>query len=1515
MKKYLILFFIVLFCSGFSFSDLADPVYQNIKQQAISSFSDLFSGKVEIGSAGGIIVGQINLYDVKIGKELKAQRVVIYFNPVNYLAAGGDVVPAITGINVYGGRAQIIRDKKGGINAVHFLAPPKPGGPAFPFKAKINLFDCRAEYRDDGGLPFRPRAKPFSADFEKISGSIDLKKPPKITLDLAAYSGLGSLFAIGNVNPGKNIIDLKIAAKELDIKKWSPYLLPYFDFESGTANLVLDIKNEQITMQGNGTADGIKFEVNGKIFDKLDLKVALENADLSKAKKFFKEIKGIDLKGIADVNLNILGPYQNLRLSADAKAAAYGGKLSLSGAVNLSSKNPTFKISGELDGLDLKEFTLNSPAVSGKISGRAEASGTINDFSGRFESSFKSSSVLGQPLESGRLNFKFKNNRLTIDSLNLKSATADFNGSGVIESDLSAALSASATGILLKGTGFLGDMQARVDNFNGNLSFKLNEEFLKSPIKKLTASGTVEMSEIKLGEQSIDKASGGIELFNGKIKIIEANIKSGDSTINVSGEVGMGEPTELKIYSSLLNLSDLKILNNLLPPELKDPTGAAAVDFRIFGTLQKIASFDDLMNLEAVGEIRVTGANLGGLLIREASLEAAWQSRNLSLKNLYFKSANSELSGYYSRSKTLLDAKLTAKFDLSDFSPALKRIGFITGSGKIDVNLKGDPAKPQGQASLDIKNLRYNQIGIDSLNGALAIKDHELSFSRPIEILSGGNRFKISGGARLADDFQESEWAANIELQKGDITSLFDLLQKIYIESAKFVAPAASGLVKIDAGSLAIKSPPFRRIFYLNGGRQDYYLKFFEKISSEVSAYEKKQEIPSLEKITGQVSGKINFTGTIKKPNFDLTAELKNASYGKYPFESLSMNAQYLGGDILIKSISLSNKGGRADLGGSAGLDGRLNLRAAAWYLPIDFLKIFTDRKFEGLLSGSALIGGTVKSPTFSLSFKGIRGNLAGVSFDELSGQAAYNGKTASLTDIKMIEGKEISEVQGSFDLSGGGEISATIEGEAAGLVGLLTDEIQWRSGKSSGNLNLLLKQGRPQLNGNLKLKDAVVYVKRLDSDITSGDLELLAEGTGIKIDKLAGIWYGKTSRGQANYISLAGALDLATLDMNWALADSHFNIDFPDLYKGEIDLKGITLSGVPGKMLLKGRIDFNDGILYLPKNGAGAAGVRGAAGPLNFDLGVNLNKNVYLAAGDVLTLDLSNIFLNLEMAGQDIKVLGNVLEPRLLGKVIFKRGTVNILNREFSLLSEDMQKKFYPYDLERVTENYAQFEGDGVMPYLHLSALVKVEAEANKEVSIVSNLIGTLQAREESKKLNVTFDAFEEDKTKTPPEMVRSRYSDQDIRVMLLPDFIKSLAGVDTKAVVADYLNSRLQSVVFRNLERGVEKALGLESLTLEYNFGSDIKRALGVEDTGRTEKPTFGVGFVKGFFDKLYIDVRYSQGIEQQAGVQQQSINYQIIYKLSPVWSVAYYREPANIYDLNSGYYKTTLKAGYSF
>ncbi|KAF0134512.1 MAG: hypothetical protein FD145_530 [Candidatus Saganbacteria bacterium] len=1526
MKKIAILLFLLIL-SNSAFCGIADPIYENIKQQAINSFSDIFSQKVEIARAGGRIVGKIDLLDCKIGKDIFAEKITINYNPVKYLMNKGDIVPSITRIDIIKGRVKIIKNRKQDLNVLHFLKPPKPGESGVPFKAKLKLISCMITYIDEAGLPYNLKKEPVIFGLQKVNGKVDLSPVPNIKIDIEAAQDGRKMFFSGTVNSASGKYNLKVSGKEVLSAPILSYFVPNLNPKKGWANIIADITNENINIQASGIVDDMAISASGKVFNGLDLKLNLENIKLEEAKSFLPELKTADIKGIGKLGINISGPYDDIKFNAaaDIKNAqlfqqnisgrvsfnygrgklvfeskdlnAYGGKVLLSGNVDLANNAPIFNISASLQGIDLARVLSEAPIAAGKFSGQAKIFGNAKQFAGNLNGRFLNASILGQEVENGEAKITFDDGTTKIETVKLFSPQAEFAGSGEVSSDLNFNLYANARGVKLKGENELGKMQAKIDKFQGNISFKVDEDFIETPLKRLNAKGLVEISEAIFGEQNIDRAYGGVDLAGGLMEIKNAKFLRNDSTISVSGKVG--EETNINCSGRAVKLEDLSVLGIFLPAEFKPFYGIADMDINVGGRINA---------LTVNGKFGLRDGNFNGIYLKSASAEVFVENNRFNVKSFKIKTVNSNLEGRYLTNKAMLDAEFKGNIYLEDFAPALKKYGIIAGFGKIALKGSGQIFSPIGKASISFRDFRFNNIFLDYAEGEIESKNQRAYFSRPLTILSGKNIIKLKGGIKLDQDFEESVAALDLNVEKAEVSSFTDLLLAGYSEVSKYFKPAIEGKIKIDIDGTKLLPPAFNNLLYDENAKQ-YYLKYYEEISAEAGKKEKITQ--EMEKIKGEFSGKAAIYGKIANPSLSIEAEVKKGSYGKYNFDSLSLKSSYLNEALLVKSLILKKSDGKAEAFGEISTNGKMNFKLFAKSMPLDFLKVFSDKKYEGLLDMGAKVEGSLKTPAVSANFKANRGGIAGIKFDNFAGQFFFDADGLALKNIIFSNKRDISSIEGTIDAEGSGNIKASLSGEAIGLFNIFTDEVVWKSGKAQGRVSLSFDKWKPRLLGYLAVTDANLYIKRLDSEIYSSYLYCTADGNSAIIENLTAYWYGKASRYLTNTIKLKGQIEFNEGKIEAELSDTHLFIDMPNLYQGEMDLRGFNFAGDEAGYKIKGNLDFNDGMLFLPK--AGADGSKST--PVDFDIVFNFNKNVYLASGDVLTLDLSGILLNLEMTGKDIRLFGLIDKPNLSGKVVFKRGTVNIMGREFSLLSEDTQKKYFTY--ENAAENTALFNGTGVMPDLKLLASANVDEKTidnkNKKVVVVSSISGVPFAKEENKKLTVNFEAFDEENGKYS----RAKYSEQEVRLLLLPDFIKSLAGMDkekgvnTNAVMADYLNSRLQAVIFRGLERGIEKALGLESLVLEYNFGSDIKQALGV-DNRQLAKPAIGVGFVKGFFDKLYIDVRYSQGIEQGTN---QSLNYQISYKLTSVISVDYYREPVNFNDLNSGQYKTTLKAGYSF
>jgi hypothetical protein len=193
----------------------------------------------------------------------------------------------------------------------------------------------------------------------------------------------------------------------------------------------------------------------------------------------------------------------------------------------------------------------------------------------------------------------------------------------------------------------------------------------------------------------------------------------------------------------------------------------------------------------------------------------------------------------------------------------------------------------------------------------------------------------------------------------------------------------------------------------------------------------------------------------------------------------------------------------------------------------------------------------------------------------------------------------------------------------------------------------------------------------------------------------------------------------------------------------------------------------------------------------------------------------------------------------------------------------------------------------------------------------------------EMGKTLNIVFYPFIEDMTRIPAQFVAAPYSESQVRMMLIPAYIKDAlglskggsSGIEANAILIDYANRRFQSMISSTVGTRIERAFGLESFYVSYNVGRDLEKLLpGGRGVSRySDTPQLGVGFVKGFFGRIFIQMRYAQTIEQVNVLNPTSLNYQLTYMLSPIWSLVYYREPITFQEQNSTYYKTMLQAVY--
>ncbi|NQT28931.1 MAG: DUF748 domain-containing protein [Candidatus Saganbacteria bacterium] len=1399
-------------------------------------------------------------------------------------------------------------------------------------------------------------------------------------------------------------VDLAIKLSPPKTTGWPLSLLGDFSFhnaslkvgeytlEKGNGALLMDDENldfKNLTLLVNGVPLTINGVFSSFTKQKLDFNIVSTNAPLSDVVALLPQTKDFDLKGLGNTTFHLSGtvPAPVLAGTIQIKEGkVYGqpvsGKAKLNYAQNIldikiepiniyqgeiigdakidfEKDTPTLSFKGLLDGLDLKLMSNRAPGIVGKLFGELVLSGPINNLDGTLGGRVSGGMFMGQPIDKISATFETADGNIYLKSFVARSENASLTAQGTISKEGQFDFTATAQGIKLAGQGVLGTMEAVVDNFSGNLNFKLDQQFLNAPLKKLSASGEATLSHGKIGQQLFDLAEGKFSMGGGRIEIEEVLFSRRQSSIKAAGQTGIGVPTDLKIYGESINLEDLKILNYFLPEEAQNPTGSANIEIAINGEISAqsdLGSVAPLLSLTTSGKVDLWDTSFADIPITSAQINFLLKEGLLSFSNCSLKTPRTDLAwslNYLPPSN--LTGNVVGIIDFSDIRKFTTKYGELDGVLGLNLLVSGNLNDPVYSASFWLEDFQFNRVNIDSVSGSVLFANKQLSFPKPILIINKENKYEIRGVANLAPllagDPQNSYLNLTLKFITADVAQTLKLFKDISFELSRKIAPQnTTGQVSIDLSSLIFPTVfdfkvGSKILLYVAGQLNDCFLEIWDA-ATKITPEEEGPLV--LDNMGGELRGSISIEGKTKNLSGTLLAEVKNGYYKDFTFKNLKVNSSLENQIISIKNFDLRKGRGKFVAQGKIGLTSEtLSLRLGAEQLPLDTLQLFFAKDFSGNFDMSASIEGTVKNPLFTVSLSAKNISLANVAFDQLYLNVEKNTEKILLNDLTLIEKQDISNAHGSLDLSREGNIDleALLKNNALGLVNLFTDEITWKAGTALASLEISGPLQKPDINGALSLEGTTIYVRAIDSNVRDIAGEVTISHGLVDIKALTGIWIGKTSRNKPNALGLAGTINLNGLFLTEGVAQiylvlspTRITANLPNLFKGQIDLSDIKLEGplyidFSQGPKLSGNAKINNALITLKSTGGGGGGGDNKAGkvfPLNFDLNVGLKKNVYVVMGDIATLDLSNLFMNLQIESDRLKVLGNLAYPSLLGKIHIDRGSINIFNRGFTLLSPDEQKKYFLLDPDLIAENVAVFKGlegeAGLMPDVTLTAKVDVinsetinDQVVETKVIIISRLKGMIGSTNKDEGLTTTFYSYIEDDTRSPPQITPAGYSEQEIKVMLLPDFIKSLAGidkgnVDANAVLADYLNSRLQAVLFRGIERELEQRLGLERLTLEYNFGRQLRQEMGVDETGRYEdQPDWRIGFVKGFFDKFYVQFRYSETYRE--GSPENAYDYQVTYKLSPICSIIYYEEPPNPSNLNVGEKQITLQTGFSF
>ncbi len=1549
---------------AFSLEEWRNSIYDQIKIETLRQLKDMTQRDITVGKVSGVVVGQVVFDEVTIPDFAFAKKVTVNFNPVQYLIHRGDVVPAITKIVIEDGEFLIERNSKDKWNFNGLLPPEDPNAPPPPpFRARLVFKNCSANYVD--ALGFQAKPQKFNAQIDSLDGSINFGLLNRVGINLSGNIKDSKSTIKGSFNLKSGKYKIKVWSNHLKLADWVKYTVPIegLSINDGHANIKLTLtpaklKGWPLSLDASYELKGANGSFNDFAFSDLSGTIKMKDADLD-----FKGLKvQIDqlpieangnFAGFSKLDLDLTlnkGKLYNQPLSGKAKLGFsnnilsldltdvnfHQGKLKGLCKINFKASTPNLQFNGQLIQINLASLANQAPGIEGYASGQVDLLGPIDHFKGELNTKLNQGLLFGQPIDELVASFGFNRGNVYIENLNAKSKTATVNLVGNISKDLNLDFKATARGIKLSGQGVLGTMEALAEEFKGNVSFKLDDRFLAAPLKHLNAEGEATLSQGRVGQQQFDFAQGKITLGQGLIQIKDVIFKQRDSEVSASGQTGIGVETNLTIHSPGAKLEDLKILNYILPKVAQDPSGIANFKIAITGNL---SNETELTALNASCQIKLKQTEIAEVPIHEGEINFEWQDQHFSISRCNLFMPDSYVSFDAAQEKQgRIKGNAIGSLDLNLFKKITKKYGELSGRIALNLAVKGKAFDPQIGANIIIEDLNYNNFQFDSVKGAFSYYKNQLFIDPAIRLEKDKNLYEIKGYANLKENYI----ALKVKALESNVASILNIAENIRAEYYRRFA-AYDGQKKIDLKQLKIAFPKSNtyqkkgQVVIYTDKSKNFFLKAWEELATTTT---EETFFFSSKDIGGQVQGNISLIGYFDSLTGEVTCQVNDGYYKQVKFNDLKAKAAFKNNKISFSQLELGKDRGKLSATGNIGFDSKIDLQVKGNNFPLETLKLFFDEEFSGDINLNANIKGELINPDFGFSINGNNIGFSDIIFDRIKANLTKLGPRIEIAYFQLAKDNKISSLEGYFQTTTPGKINlkAELYDDAFAVLNLFSKEAKWLKGGALARLTVTGNFEQPDVDGELEVENASVFIKALKSPVEKITGKASIRNNLLRFRSINGLWQSSYTKKYPNHITLAGNIDLSNIfppknqvELNIALTPANYYINLPNLYTGGIKIKSFHLYGPLSFDLATGptlncEAEIENAVVYLSNKDKGQK-----AFPLNLALDLKLKKNVYAVMGNVWTTDLSNIFINLEVSSDDLKVSGSLGQPSLLGKINIKRGTVNIFNREFSLLNTIEQKQFYSMNAEKISDNIAIFSGEkgkeGVMPEVRLTAKVDVDntvtdasgQKTKEKVTIVSRINGVLGSKDKDESLKVSFDSFKQQNN----QYLAAGYSDQEIKVMLLPDFIKSLTGidddteVDSNAVVADYLNSRLQTIVFRGVERELEQRLGLESLTLEYNFGKDIRHAMGVPEADHfdEQKPDWRVGFVKGFFDRFYVQIRYSQTTVDEGGVDNNFLDYELTYKLTSIWSIIYYREPVSLLDPTTSYQKLTLQAGFSF
>ncbi|QDR82085.1 translocation/assembly module TamB domain-containing protein [Sporomusa termitida] len=418
--------------------------------------------------------------------------------------------------------------------------------------------------------------------------------------------------------------------------------------------------------------------------------------------------------------------------------------------------------------------------------------------------------------------------------------------------------------------------------------------------------------------------------------------------------------------------------------------------------------------------------------------------------------------------------------------------------------------------------------------------------------------------------------------------------------------------------------------------------------------------------IRGSLDGEIVLSGSMSNPNIVLRGSIRNGKIKEYLFDTIDIDAELRNKVIAVNTL-MAKQGPDGVLAaqGQADLNGQIDMEIGGRAIDTGILTALFNTTLEttGKFSFTAQASGATADPNVSVSMEMQNGSIANAEFDNLYGLLIYNNGSIHVNQLFVARGpykasaygivplKALnSQGRGKADVTDAMDLNLRLDNADLRILPMLTKEVAWATGPTTGEIAVGGTLSQPTLNGHLTVTNGTVKLKALSDPIQKVGIDIHFKDDKIDISAFDG------EMGGGSY-SLGGSARINGLtldDYNLRLTLNRLGVKHK-YFAGPID-GAFTVTSKNSRPFIAGKVTVDNATVDIP------------AMPDSGELPFNAGLDIEVVVGDKVRM--YNPYLYDFLAAGKVKIDGSLKRPSASGRVEVRRGTVRYLTNRFTILS-----------------------------------------------------------------------------------------------------------------------------------------------------------------------------------------------------------------------------------------------------